>query len=164
MGLGTNADPIQPLTSVLPGLNERPGGVPIMGMQRTQTTVLANKTAASTTYKVPIFVAPCDGWWIKEIKLVEIVKADYATSTLAIENYDKSASAGVNVLSTTNQDLEAAGITAKQGFDLTLTTTDSDRFMDEGDMLWATLALGAAEVAAGEGIAVSVVMVGPVID
>ena len=162
MGLGTNADPIQPLTSVLPGLNERPGGVPIMGVQKIISVKLVDKTAASTTYKTHIFTAPSDGWWIKEIYVSAVVVPSYASQTLALDNYDKSATAARNALSAATYAL--GGLTLKQGAQMALTATDADRFMDEGDVLNATVAIGASESTAGEGLGITVVMVGPEID
>ncbi len=164
MGLGTNPDPIQPLTSVLPGLEERPGGAPLIGVQKIISVPLVTKTAASTTYKLGVFTAPSDGWWIKEAWVSAVVAPDYATTTLALDNYDASGNAARNPLSTTNQDIDGAALTAKEGKQLTLSATEANRSMDEGDVLNATVACGATEAAAGEGLQLTVVMVGPEID
>src|SRR3990167_5421755 len=120
MGLSANADPIQPLSSLLPGLREKPVGLPIAGVQRVLNVPLVLLAAASTTYKVGVFVAPSDGWYIKEALYGSMVQPDYATTTLALDNYDKSASAARNVLSTTNADIDAAAATALKGLKLTL--------------------------------------------
>jgi hypothetical protein len=93
------------------------------------------------TYKANLFIAPCDGCYIKELKAVASVAIAGGTSTLAVDNYDKSASSARNVLSTTN--IDPTTVTpALKGFELTLTATDANRWMDEGDALNATLVCG----------------------
>ena len=161
---GDVADPIQPLTSVLPGFREQTSGIPKVAVQKIVSAPLVTKTAASTTYKVGVFVAPCDGWWIKEAWIAAVVAPDYATSTFALDNYDKSAAAARNELSTTNLDIDGSALVAKKGTQLTLTATDADRYMDEGDVLNATVALGATEATAGEGLVLTVILLGPEID
>jgi len=164
MGQGSNADPIQPLTSVLPGFREKPGGLPIAGVQKIVSVPLVTLTAASTTYKVGVFTAPSDGWYIKDAWFSDVVAPDYATTTLALDNYDKSAVAARNALSTTNQDIDGAATTLKQGLQLTLSATLANLLMDEGDVLNAVVACGATQATAGEGLQLTVVLVGPEID
>lgn len=161
---GDVADPIQPLTAVLPGFREKPSGVPSLAVQKIVSVPLVTKTAASTTYKVGVFVAPCDGWYIKEAWFADVVAPDYATTTLALDNYDKSGTAARNALSATNQDIDGTATTLKQGLQLTLTSTEANRMMDEGDVLSATVACGATEAAAGEGLVLTVTLLGPEID
>lgn len=163
MSMGTWPGPIQPLSSLIPELVERPGRQPIVGEQRIVAVPLIlstdAKTAASKTYKEALFIAPCDGWYVIDAFVTAVVVPDYASVTLALENYDKSGAAGANLLSATNFDMES--LTAKQGTQLTLSTTQSRRQLDEGDVIWSTLTTGASEVAAGEGITVFLVMQGP---
>ncbi len=162
MGKGTCADPIQPLHSVLPGCEEKPSAFPILGVQKVISVPLVTKTAASTTYKVGGFVAPSDGWYIKEIHVGAMVTPNYASTTLAVDNYDASGNAARNVLAATNENLET--LTALEGTKLTLSTTEANRYMDEGDVLNFTVAVGASETTPGEGIVATVVLLGPEID
>lgn len=162
MGYGTNADPIQPLSSVLPGIREKSSGQPDVGMQRVIGVPLVTKTAASTTYKVGAFVAPSDGWYIKDIFIAAMVVPSYASQTIAFENYDKSATTSKNPLAATNYALE--GLTALQGAEMSLSTTLSNLLMDEGDVLDVTVAIGASQTTAGEGLVATIVLVGPEID
>ena len=163
---GTYPGPIQPLSAVIPGLEERPGQQPLVGQQRVVTVPLKlstdAKTAASKTYKEALFIAPSDGWYVVDVFLTAVVVPDYASVTLAFENYDKSATTGNNLLSTTNYNVES--LTAKQGTQMTLSATQANREMDEGDVIWTTLTVGATEVTAGEGISVTLVLQGPEID
>ncbi len=161
---GDVSDPIQPVTAVLPGLREQPGGIPSVGVQKLVSVPLVAKTTPSTTYKIGVFTAPCDGWYIKEVWFSDVVAPDYATTTLALDNYDKSATTARNVLAATNQDIDGAATTAKQGLKLTLSNTQANLMMDEGDMLNATVVVGATEMLAGEGLQLTVVLVGPEID
>lgn len=166
MGKGTSSAPIQPFSSVYPGVEEKPGGQPSLAAPLVITVTLPlgtdAKTAASKAYLSTLWVAPTDGWWVADAFVAAVAVPDYAAVTLAIENYDKSATAGANLLSATNFDMET--LTAKQGTQLTLSTTLANRMMDEGDTLWATLTTGATEVTAGQGISITLVLRGPEVD
>ena len=161
---GTFPGPIQPMAAVLPGCEERPSGQPLWGLQRVITVPLtpATVTVASTNYITGMFVAPSDGWYVEDLFYGAQVVPDYATSTIAVENYDKSATTAKNLLSATNENLET--LTAKQGRQASLSTTQANRELDEGDTLIVTVAIGASEVVAGKGIFATVVLRGPEID
>ena len=159
MSMGTWAGPIQPLQSVLPGVEERPGGQPKIGLQHVVTVPLVASTAASTNYVVGAFVAPSDGWYVEDVWYGAQVAPDYASATLAVENYDASANSAKNLLSATNVNLEA--VTAKEGTQATLSATQANRQMDEGDSLIATIAIGATEAVVGLGIFMTLVLRGP---
>lgn len=92
------------------------------------------------TYRHALFVAPCDGCYIKEIWLSGAVAIAGGTNTFAVDNYDASANAARNALSAAT--IDPTTITAKEGLQLTLTTTLTDRKMDEGDVLNCTLVCG----------------------
>lgn len=110
------------------------------------------------TYKQALFVAPCNGCYIKEGWLTGAVAIAGGTNTFAVDNYDASGNAARNVLSTTN--IDPTTITAKEGLQLTLTTTLANRLMDEGDVLNVTLVCGTMTTD-GEGYAVTFVIYVP---
>ena len=111
-------------------------------------------TAASTTYEMTLYVgiAGSDIFLTAGSYCVQVVP-NYATSTLALENYDSSATTDDNLLSTATVDLEDD--TAQTAVALTLTTTAADRVISSGDQIHATVAIGATEVAAGKGIGIT---------
>ena len=148
---------------IQPGITEGQGSRgPTHGIQRhIAVPIGAPLLVDSATYKHAVFVAPCDGWYIKEMYLAGAVSIGSGTNTLAVDNYDKSGTAARNVLSTTNIDPDT--ITALQGLKLTLSTTLTNRYMDEGDVLNATLVCG-TQTTAGEGYLLTAVLVGPEID
>lgn len=159
--IGTWNAPIQPLHALLPGFGEKPGATPPYGVQQIVTVPLVATTAASTNYVTGAFIAPCDGWFVSDAWYGAQVVPDYATSTLAIENYDASGNAAKNLLSATNVNLEA--LTAKEAAQAALSATLANRLLDEGDTLIATVAIGASEVTAGVGIFLTLVLLGPVV-
>ncbi len=110
------------------------------------------------TYKGVAFVAPCDGCQIKELWYTASVAMAGGTDTLAIDNYDKSASAARNVLSTSN--IDPTGVTALKGTQLTLSSTAANLLMDEGDVLNFTLVCGTMTTD-GQGYALSAVVIVP---
>lgn len=68
----------------------------------------------------------------------EVIPADPdGLATLAVENYDLSATADDNLLSTATVDMEA--LTAQTSSDLTLTSTTADLTLADGDFIHATL-------------------------
>lgn len=107
------------------------------------------------TYKQVAFVAPCDGCYLKELWLTAAVAMAGGTNTFAVDNYDKSATTARNALSTTN--IDPTTVTAKQGLQLTLTTTLANLVMDEGDVLNFTLVCGTMTTD-GEGYALTTVV------
>lgn len=159
MSMGTWAGPIQPLQSVLPGPEERPGGLPRFGLQHVITVPLCASTAASTNYVTGAFVAPSDGWYVEDMFYGAQVVPDYASSTIAVENYDASGNAAKNLLSATNESLET--LTAKEGRAASLSGTLANRLLDEGDTLIVTVAIGATEAVVGVGIFATLVLRGP---
>lgn len=160
---GTFPGPIQPMHAVMPGCEERPGGLPVWGPQQVIPVTIPlstdAKTAASKAYLSLLFTAPSDGWVVEDCFVSAAVVPNYDSTTLALERYDASANAGANLLAATTADLEA--LTAKEGTQLALSTTLSRRLLDEGDTIWATVTTGANEVAAGQGIGVTLVVRGP---
>lgn len=92
------------------------------------------------TYKGVVFVAPCNGCLIKEVWIATPVAMAGGTNTLAVDNYDKSATTARNVLSTTS--IAPETITALQGLQLTLVTVEATLSMDEGDVLNFVLVCG----------------------
>ncbi len=164
---GTYPGPIPPLSDVLPGLRERPGGIPALGAQRIVSVPLWEKTVVDTTSrKVGVWTAPSDGWYVVDVFVSQVVLPAYTgVATLALDNYDKSAAAARNLLSTTTIDLKAAGgFTALKGLQLTLSATLANRMLDEGDFINANIVIGATEATAGEGIALTLVVQGPEIN
>lgn len=159
MGKGTWNGPTQPLSDQLPGVGERPGQLPVMGLQHVVSVQLVTLTAADTTYVIGGFVAPSDGWYVEDLFYSAQTTPNYATSTIAVENYDKSGTSAKNLLSATNEDLET--LTAKQGRQASLSTTQANRLLDEGDTINFTVAIGSTEVAAGKGLTATIVLRGP---
>ncbi len=154
--------PINSLGALFPATVEGngPTGNPPLGFQTIVSVPMGPPLLVNTTtYQQAAFVAPCNGCYIKEAWLTAIVAIGTGTHTFAMENYDKSGTTGVNALSTTNID-PAASVTAKQGTQLTLTTTAANRLMDEGDVLWATLVTG-TQGTAGQGYVLTAVFIIP---
>jgi len=110
------------------------------------------------TYKGTIFVSPCDGAYIKEAWLTAAVAISGGTSTFALDNYDASANAARNVLSATN--IDPTTVTAKEGLQLTFSSTETRKYMDEGDVLNFTLVCGTMTTD-GEGYGITVVIYVP---
>ena len=112
------------------------------------------------TYKTVAFVAPVNGCFIKEIWVSAMVLAAGGTNTLAFDNYDASANAVGNVLSTTNIDPTTNPATVNEGTQLTLITTPLDRIMDEGDVLSSTYVAG-TQSTQGEGYVATAIIIVP---
>ena len=115
-----------------------------------------------TTYRVVGFVAPVNGCFIKEIWLSGSVKAAGGTSTIAVDNFDASANATGNVLSTGDIDPTSVPTTILEGEKLTLNTTAGNLVMDEGDVLNSTYVTG-TQTTNGEGYALTAIIIVPVI-
>ena len=144
----------------IPGLREGSGSLgAVMGMQRMVTAPIgAPLLVDSATYQHAVFVCPCDGAFIKELWLSGAVSIGSGTNTFAVDNYDASANAARNVLSTTNIDPDT--ITALEGLKLTLSATPANLYMDEGDVLNVTLVCG-TQTTAGQGYVLTAVIVVP---
>lgn len=139
----TNNKPIASLGDLLPNLREGSGstGRSLAGVQMHVSVPLgAPLLVDGATYKHALFVAPVDGCYILEGWVANAVAIAGGTNTLAFDNYDASANSARNVLSTTN--IDPTAITANEGLKLTLSTTEANRLMDEGDVLNATLVCG----------------------
>ena len=139
----TSGNSIQSIGRTFPGIGEKSGatGRPAFGWQVQFANRVGNSLLVDgATYKDALFIAPCDGCRVKELWATAAVAIAGGTNTLAIEKYDKSATTGVNALSTTN--IDPTTVTITQGLQLTLTATAADLLMDEGDILWATLVCG----------------------
>lgn len=148
------------LADVIPGLEEGsgPGGA-LLGIQRMVSVPIgAPLLIDGATYKHALFVAPCDGCYIKEIWVSAAVAIAGGTNTLAFDNYDASGDAARNALSTTNWD--PTGVTTKEGSVMTLSATASNLYMDEGDVLNCTLVCGTMTTD-GEGMVVTAIVVVP---
>lgn len=152
--------PLKDLGHALPGFQEGTGSQGAThGVQRMVTVPIGPPTLVDgATYNATIFIAPCNGCVIKEMWLSGVVKIASGTNTFAVDNYDASADAARNVLSTTNIDPDT--ITAKEGLKLTLSTTAANLRMDEGDVLNATLVAG-TQSTAGQGYSVMAIVVVP---
>jgi len=148
------------LADVVPGLAEGSGPTgALVGIQRMVSVPIgAPLLVDSATYKHALFVAPCDGCYIKEIWVSAGVAIGAGTNTLAVDNYDASANAARNALSTTNWD--PTGVTALEGSKMTLSATAANLYMDEGDVLNATLVCGTMTTD-GEGYVVTAIIVVP---
>lgn len=160
---GINSDRLRSLGDVLPELREASGqsGVASVGVQQAITVPLGPPLLVDgATYKGVAFVAPCDGCFIKKLMLSASVKMAGGTDTLAIDNYDASANAARNVLSTTNINPVNVPATVLEGDQLTLTTTTANLYMDKGDVLNFTLVCGTMTTD-GEGYALTAVIVVP---
>src|SRR3990167_3543441 len=150
-----SSDPIESIGRLFPEAREKGGatGAPAHGFPVFASVPLgAPLLVDGTTYKHAIFIAPCDGCFIKEAWLSAAVKIGSGTNTIAFDNYDASGDAARNVLSTATIDPDT--ITTTEGLQLTLSTTLTDRVMDEGDVLNAVLVCGTMTTA-GQGYVVT---------
>lgn len=163
--MSTNPDPIGSLSDVIPAVGEAsgPAGRAQVGIQRMVSVPIgAPLLVDGTTYKHALFVAPCDGCYIKEIWVSAAVAIAGGTNTLAFDNYDASANSARNALEATNWD--PTGVTAKEGSKMTLaSTTPTNLDMDEGDVLNCTLVCGTMTTD-GEGYVVTAIVIVPEID
>jgi hypothetical protein len=154
-------DRLMGLADVIPGLEEGsgPGGA-LLGIQRMVSVPIgAPLLIDGATYKHALFVAPCDGCYVKEIWVSAAVAIGAGTNTLAFDNYDASGNAARNVLEATNWD--PTGVTALEGSEMTLqSTTPTNLDMDEGDVLNCTLVCGTMTTD-GEGYVVTAIVVVP---
>jgi hypothetical protein len=153
---------VRPLGHLIPGLgdDENLAGPSQFGNFAVVSALISPPLSVDgATYKVPIFIAPSDGCEIVDGWWTAAVAGAGGTNTLAIDNYDASANSARNVLSTTNID-PTSGITAKEGVQFTLSTTEANLKMDEGDVLNAVLVIGTQSVQ-GEGYAVTFVIFVP---
>lgn len=163
MANSTRSDLVLSLGDMLPNVREGDSGVgtQLAGVQQTVAWALGPPLLVDgTTYDVVAFIAPCPGCWIKEIWVSATVLIAGGTNTLAFDNYDASANAAGNVLSTTNVDPVSNPAVVNEGTLLTLTTTLEDRTMDEGDVLTSTLVAGTMTTD-GQGYAATAVIVVP---
>ena len=126
------------------------------GIQQAITVPLGPaKLVDGATYKGVLFVAPADGCQIKRLDLSAAVALAGGTNTLALDNYDASANASRNPLSTAT--VNPATLTAKEGTRLTL-GADANLILDQGDTLSYTLVCGTMTTD-GEGYALSAVII-----
>ncbi len=148
------------LGDVIPGLEEGSGvGGALVGVQRMVSVPIgAPLLMDGVTYKQTLFVAPCDGCFIKGLWVSAGVAIGAGTNTLAFDNYDASGDTARNVLAGTNYD--PTGVTAKEGSEMTLSATAANLYMDEGDVLNCTLVCG-TQTTAGEGYVATAIIVTP---
>lgn len=148
------------LADVIPGLEEGSGvGGALVGIQRmVGVPIGAPLLIDGATYKHALFVAPCDGCYIREVWVSAAVAIAGGTNTLAFDNYDASGDTARNVLSATNWD--PTGVTTLEGSKMALSATAANLYMDEGDVLNATLVCGTMSTD-GEGMVVTAIIVVP---
>jgi hypothetical protein len=158
---GIKTDPVATLSDVIPGLRAGSGAVGAkLGVEHHLTFPLGPPLLVDgVTYKQILWIAPCNGCFIKQGYVSAAVAMAGGTDTLAFDNYDASANTARNVLSATNID-PSSGITAKEGLALTLSTTLANRQMDAGDCLNATLVCGTMTTD-GEGYAACFTIIVP---
>lgn len=158
--MGTKGDRLMGLDDIIPGLGEKSlGAGGGLGVQRMVSVPLGPPLLVNdATYKQAVFVAPCDGCYIKELQVSGAVAMAGGTNTLAFDNYDASGDTARNALSETNWD--PTGVTAKEGSKMTLSTTKTNLYMDEGDVLNSELVCGTMTTA-GEGYVVTAIVVTP---
>lgn len=160
---GINSDRLLSLGDAMPNLREGSGqtGIASMGVQQNVTVPLGPPLLVDgATYNGIVFVAPCDGCFIKKLMVSAAVKMAGGTNTLAFDNYDASANAARNVLSTANINPVNVPAAAKEGDELTLTTTVADLYMDKGDVLNFALVCGTMTTD-GQGYAVTATIIVP---
>jgi len=149
---------IKSIAEVLPGLEEGHGLSPV-GIQRMIAVPIGPPLLIDgATYKHALFVCPCDGAQIKEIWVSAAVAIAGGTNTLAFDNYDASGDAARNALAATNWD--PTGVTALEGSVMTLSATETNLYMDEGDVLNCTLVCGTMTTD-GQGYVVTAIVVVP---
>lgn len=149
---------IRSIAELTPNLREG-SGYTALGIQRhVGGPIGAPLLVDGATYKHAIFVAPCNGCQILEGWLTGAVAIAGGTNTFAVDNYDASGDAARNVLSTTN--IDPTGVTALEGLKLTLSATETNLYMDEGDVLNLTLVCGTMTTD-GEGYAVTFIVLVP---
>lgn len=106
-------------------------------------------TANATTY-TGVFVAHRAMTITKaSVAFVAVPASTLGTATLALTNYDLSATTDDNLLSTATIDLE--GLTNKTASDLTLTATSADLVLADGDYVYATIISNNADMTGGTG-------------
>ena len=158
-------DPVLNFGELFPGITESSGGLNgrVYGVQQSVSWALTPPlTVDGTTYQVVAFVAPVNGCFIKNIWISGKVKAAGGTSTIAFDNFDASANAAGNVLSTTNVNALTVITTINEGVELTLNTTPENLVMDEGDVLSSTYVTG-TETTNGQGYAATAIIIVPVV-
>jgi hypothetical protein len=156
-------DRTRSLGDFTPQLREKSGstGIASAGVQQVVSVPVGpNLHVDSVTYKGVVFVAPVDGCLIKAMWLSAAVKAAGGTNTLALDNYDASANAARNALSTATIDPTAVPTVVKEGDKLTLSATETNLYMDAGDVLNYTLVAG-VQTTQGEGYAVTAIIIVP---
>jgi hypothetical protein len=160
---GINADRLLSLGDFMPDLREGSGktGVPTVGVQQSITVPMGPPLLVDgATYRGIVFIAPCDGCFIKKVMVSAAVKMAGGTNTLAIDNYDASGNAARNVLSSATVDGTTIPAVALEGDELSFTTTTADRYMDKGDVLNFTLVCGTMTTD-GQGYALTAVVIVP---
>lgn len=160
-----SGDPVLNFGELFPGITESSGGLNgrVYGVQQVVSWMLGRALQVDgTTYLNAAFVAPVNGCFIKELWVSAMVLIAGGTNTLAFDNYDASANAAGNILSTTNVDPVSNPAVVNEGTQLTLTTTLEDRVMDEGDVLSSTLVAG-TQTTQGEGYVATAIIIVPVV-
>lgn len=158
MGGTFGSGPVRSLAETIPGLLEGSGSVGSkVTIQKNIVVPLGPPLLVDgATYKGVAFIAPCNGCMIKEIWIAAAVAPAGGTNTLNFDNYDASA----NAARAATTEHAVVGLTAKEGTKLTVSTTQSNLLMDEGDVLNFTLVCGTQTVN-GEGLTANVIVAVP---
>lgn len=117
---------------------------------RRKATANLTVTAASTTYKLGVFIAPCK-CTVTKASINACPFPDYATSTWDVHK----ANIGVGDTALITQ-LSIDGSTTDTELEGVLSTTAGELDLIEGQLVYTTITLGASEAVAGEAIAVQV--------
>lgn len=146
-----------------PNATEKSGpvGKPVEGFQRRFTVPLGPPLLVDgATYKQVVYIAPCDGCYLKEAWGAAAVAPAGGTNTIALTAVDAGGGADRVMLSAATLD-PLSFFDATGGADaLTLSTTYGYRVLDEGDILIAILVCGTQTVN-GEGLALGFTVIEP---
>jgi len=140
-----------------------PTGFPPEGfLQRFMVPLGPPLLVDGATYKQCVYVAPCDGCYLKEIWTGSLIAPMGGTNTIAISAIDKGGGSARNQLSAATLDptLFFKAAAGAAGSVLTLSTTYTDRILDEGDLMICTLVVGTESIN-GEGLLLGVTMIEP---
>lgn len=151
-------DPVGCLAEVMPGMFEgsSPTGGALLGKQLVVVKQIGPETLAdSTTYSVPLFVAPTDGVYLKRLYLVAFTAPAGGTNKVNVYRYDGSS----DVQQLASADYDPTGLGAKVGSKLTLTTTRLNRVGSAGQMWYVKYEAGVQSTDAVGVLAVAVFVV-----
>ena len=160
--MSMHGDRLDSIAYLFPGLREKSSGIGMasVGIQRIfHVPVGPNLLVDGATYVGTVWVAPCDGCFVKEIWGTASVAIVGGTNTFAVDNYDASATAARNLLSAATVS-PITYFTQLSGILIPLTATIANRSMDEGDCINYTLVCGTMTTD-GQGLGLTIVVVTP---